>query len=176
MKTLWWLCCFLLMGCAHAPRERATAALSLPDDDPVQVRWHDPAGFTEYRRSAFAAQEPAHWVTELANEARRIAQPRLAAGERLQITFIDIDRAGEHEPWRGLEYQHTRIVRDLYPPRIRLHFTVTGADGAIKREGERALTDAAFLQRASVSSSDPLRYEKQLLRDWIRREFPEQAR
>lgn len=175
MKFALWLSTLflLLLGCAHTPASTTHApnAFSLSEQGPVQVRWRDPAEFTESRHVSSLAREQSQWVQDLADYARRTAQARLGKGERLEIEFIDIDRAGDYEPWRSLEYQHTRIVRELYPPRIRLHFVHSGPGGAIQRRGERMLTDAAFLQRASVNNTDPLRHEKNLLRDWIRREF-----
>ena len=79
------------------------------------------------------------------------------------MSITDIDRAGAFEPWRGRG--DVRIVRDVYPPRVDLGFTLTGADGAVIKRGERKLRDLALVGRATASGSDPLRYEKALLDD-----------
>ena len=48
-----------------------------------------------------------------------------------------------------------------------------GADGAVLAQGERRLADPGFLQGAArLDDSDPLRFEKRLIDDWLRREFP----
>jgi hypothetical protein len=66
-----------------------------------------------------------------------------------------------------------RIVRDLYPPRIDLSFTLTDADGTMIKTGERKLRDLAFMTPMRVTyCNDPLRYEKKLLAEWLDREFP----
>ena len=60
------------------------------------------------------------------------------------------------------------------PPSIDLHFTLTAADGTTLSEGQRSLRDPAFLSRGVLySRDDPLRFEKRLLDEWLRREFPQ---
>jgi hypothetical protein len=46
------------------------------------------------------------------------------------------------------------------------------ADGIVVREGERRLRSAAYPVSAAVDASDPLRYEKVLLDEWLQGEFP----
>ncbi len=97
----------------------------------------------------------------------------VAEGQKLTITVTDIDMAGDFEPWRGAEMSNVRIVKDIYPPRINLTFKLTDAEGKVLKEGERKLSDTMFLMRISLQSrSDPLRYEKALLEDWLRDDFP----
>ena len=46
------------------------------------------------------------------------------------------------------------------------------ASGALVSEGERKISDPAFLIGASpINSSDPLRYEKRMIDSWLRREL-----
>ena len=86
--------------------------------------------------------------------------------------MTDIDRAGAYEPWRGPNLYNVRIVKDIYPPRIDLRFEWTGARGDMLKSGERKLRDPAFLMTAGgFFANDPLRYEKVLLDDWMRREL-----
>ena len=69
--------------------------------------------------------------------------------------------------------QDTRVVRDLYPPRMTVRFRQLDANGQVVAEGERKLVDPAFLLNTPPGSdSDPLRYEKGLVDSWLRREFP----
>ena len=95
----------------------------------------------------------------------------LPAGQQLAVTLTDIKLAGAFEPWRGPQFDDVRIVKDIYPPRIDLRFTLKSADGAILAEGERTLRDVGFLTRGMANTSDPLRYEKRMLDDWLNREF-----
>ena len=83
--------------------------------------------------------------------------------------------AGEFEPWRGGGFDDVRIVKDLYPPRINLSFRVVNENGDIVAQGDRKLRDLNFMFGVRTTNSDPLQHEKQLLSDWIRREFRQSA-
>src|SRR5690606_10225293 len=93
------------------------APRSLPAEGPVQVQWTDPSDFSDLKFSGNrwrAAQ--GSWVEDLAQHMRDSAEKRLPAGERLEVTITDLHRAGRYEPWRGLQMQDVRFVRDHYPP------------------------------------------------------------
>jgi hypothetical protein len=146
----------------------AAMAAALPDN--VSVRYKDPQHFTEARRSAGVHMERADAYLEplrvyIAQRAARV----LAPGQRLEIVVTDVDRAGEYERWRGPDYDDVRIMRDIYPPRIDLDFTLYGADGKVLRSGHRTLRDAAFLDSGSPADQDSLRYEKALVDLWLRK-------
>lgn len=146
---------------------------SLPDEGPVAVQWSDPAEFTELKFSGnrWEAQR-GNWVFQLAEHVRKEAGKRLPEGERLEVTINDIDRAGRYEPGRGLHMDSVRIMRDFYPPMMDLTFTRYDAEGNVVAEGERRLRDTMYLSNASITrSSDSLRYEKQMIDDWLRREL-----
>lgn len=148
------------------------APRSLPADGRVDVRWDDPARFTELRYSGNRYESrQGDWVAQLATHLRKCAADRLPAGERLDIEITDIRRAGRYEPFHHAN-PDVRVVRDIYPPAIDLSFKVLSADGTVVSEGARKLRDAAFMDRGNaVGASDPLRYEKALIDDWLRREF-----
>ena len=57
------------------------------------------------------------------------------------------------------------------PPRIDLSFQLVAANGAVLKEGSRQLRDFAFMTRSSRSGGDLLSYEKNLIDDWMRKEF-----
>lgn len=171
--------CTLAVGAAWAAPDVTDpdAPRSLPADGPVDVRWTDPSKFTEIRRSGNSREaRRGDWVQELAEHLRKRADDRLPDGQRLEVTITDITRAGNYEPWRGIQADSIRFMRDIYPPRISLDFTLTGADGGVIAQGTRELSDIAYLQRGSpLGDSDPLRYEKRLIDDWLRKEFREPA-
>jgi len=156
----------------------ADAPRSLPSAGPVSVAWSDPAGFTELRRSSNVYEATrGDWLPQLAEYLRKRAEPRLGSGERLELTILDVDRAGEYEPWIGVNYYDTRIVRDIYPPRMTVQFRHYDAAGMVVAEGERKLTDPGFLTNASpINNSDPLRFEKRMIDAWLRRELLTAAR
>jgi hypothetical protein len=146
---------------------------ALPAEGAVAVRWDDPAAFSEIRGSnnRWEARR-GNWVYQIADYLRTRAEKRLAPGERLDVAIHDIRRAGNYEPWRGPNANDIRYVRDIYPPRIALSFTLSDAQGKVIAQGDRKLTDLAFTSNTStITNSDPLRYEKRLLDDWLRNEL-----
>jgi DUF3016 family protein len=149
------------------------APRSLPAEGPVQVDWTDPAEFSDLRYSGNRWEAArGDWVEQLAEHLRKSAAKKLSPGEQLQVTITDIKRAGQYEPWRGPNLQNARVVRDVYPPRISLTFRRTDAQGNLVEEGERKLVDSSFLMgNSTFGNSDPLRYEKGMLDDWLREEL-----
>ena len=95
----------------------------------------------------------------------------LPPDEHLQVTIDDIKLAGSFEPWRGPDAQDIRFLKDIYPPRMDLHYRLTAADGSVIREGTSRLRDLAYLQHTVPTSTDQLRYDKRMVDDWLRREF-----
>ncbi|MBO9662169.1 DUF3016 domain-containing protein [Dokdonella sp.] len=162
----------LLAGCATAPADPNAAAR-------VNVDWTSPEAFADVRENpgpGVGRQKPEEWLPTLAKYLRGRADSMLPAGEHLAVTFTDIKRAGSYEPWRGPQWNDVRVVKDIYPPRIDLRFTLTDASGKVLGEGERKLTDPGYLTRGTIDNDDPLRYEKRMLDDWLRREFAAPAR
>lgn len=149
------------------------APRALEVQGPVQVNWTDPSQFTEIRSSHNRWEsERGNWVEGLATHLRKRAEQQLAPGQTLEVKFTDIKRAGDYEPWHGPRLTDVRVMRDIYPPRITLQYTLKAADGSVLAEGERKLSDTGYLMNTGpASNTDPLRYEKQMLDDWLRRDL-----
>lgn len=165
----------LLAGHADA---RATSVTdedyprALEGDAAVAVSWTDPAEFSEIRnsRNRWEARR-GDWVRQLAEHLRDEASGHLAPGERLEVVITDIERAGDYEPAAG-RGQDIRIIREIYPPRLSLRYTRIDGNGKVVDEGERKLVDMGFMTSgAGRLDSDPLRYEKRLIDDWVRRDL-----
>ncbi len=138
--------------------------------DSVNVRYKDPQHFTEAKRSVgvHLVKADAYLKPLKAYIGQRAARI-LAPGQRLDIEVTDVARAGQYEPWRGPNFNDVRIIKDTYPPRIDLNFTLYGADGKVLRQGQRKLRNAAFLSNGSHIDQDSLRYEKSLIDLWLRK-------
>ena len=151
---------------------------SLDADGPVTVSWTDPHAFSEirYSRNRFEA-ERGDWVRGIARHLAKRAAGALGPGERLDVAITDIELAGDFEPGAGRS-DGVRIVRDIYPPRIDLSYTLYDASGDVIGSGERSLRDIGFLHRhaGTVGSGDPLRHEKRLVDAWVRDELARRTR
>lgn len=157
----------LLASCAAMPA-REPQPLQLPVNDRVNVSWADPASFSEHSCDFAPGDHDNAWVRDLAQYTRDQALKRLPGGARLDVRFSDINRAGECEPSRM--GQQIRIIREIYPPRITLHYRLSGM-GAAAKDADVNLLDAGFMFNAPglPGNSDPLRYEKRMVDDWLRK-------
>jgi hypothetical protein len=162
--TLFRMLCVACLALASLVAQAAT-----PPDN-VSVRYKDPQNFTEAKRDVgmhlVGADDYLKPLKEyIAERASRI----LAPGQHLDIVVTDVDRAGEYEPWRGPRMDDIRIIKDIYPPRIDLDFTLSDANGNVTSKGSRKLRDASFLSHNFTNDQDSLRYEKGLVDLWLRK-------
>jgi hypothetical protein len=96
------------------------------------------------------------------------ADPMVPGGDTFTMTFTDIDLAGDFEPWRGGQWDNVRIVKSIYPPAFKFTYSVTDSAGKVVKQGSEHLRDLDFLMRITPDPRDSLRYEKQILDDWLR--------
>jgi hypothetical protein len=62
-------------------------------------------------------------------------------------------------------------MRESHWPRIDLEFRIKDAEGRVVREGKRSLADPNYLTRSVRAGDERLRYEKDLLAEWLRQEL-----
>lgn len=157
----------LLVACATVAAPHDSQPLQLPANDRVNVSWADPASFSEHSCDFAPGGRDTAWVGDLARYTRARAEKILPAGARLDVHFIDIDRAGECRP--NMRAEQIRVIRDMYPPRITLHYRLSG-NGVAAADADAKLVDLAFMMNGGMpGDTDPLRYEKRLVDDWLRK-------
>ncbi|KAF0095666.1 MAG: hypothetical protein E1N59_442 [Puniceicoccaceae bacterium 5H] len=89
----------------------------------------------------------------------------------LELTFEEIDLAGEYEWWR-VDLDDTRIIKDIYPPRMVISYKLKDDQGNVVSEGTKNLTDLGFQMTAGPRSNwENLYYEKELLEDFFNYEL-----
>ena len=148
-------------GVLHASEDAATN---------VRVSFDQPENFSDVRDGFTSTEKGQEANLEgIEQYVQKQAKQYLPADQKLEITFTNIDLAGEFEPW-GAGMNDIRIVKDIYPPRIDLQFRVMDASGNVIKEGERKLRDLSFMMNLRLNKDDPLRYEKTLIDDWMRKD------
>ena len=153
----------LLSGCAaSAPHDEAVSRVS--------VSFVEPEKFTDSRRVEFAPTS-AGVLRELEKFLIETGGRYLPPPTKLSIRVTDIDLAGDFELFRGPQADQVRFNKGLYPPRIMLEFEVIDGTAAVVRSGKRDLTDINYQVRNVYPREDYLRYEKDILRDWLRAEL-----
>lgn len=139
----------------------------------ASVEFFEPGKFTDVRDSYLGDASRTTYLDQLRDHLLQRAKYYVPEGHTLNVTFTDIDMAGDFEPWLGPRWTDVRIVKDIYPPRIDLAFRLTDAEGKVVKEGRRELRDLAFLMKITTAfRDDPVRHEKALLDDWLSSEFP----
>ncbi len=135
----------------------------------TEVVFEQPEKFTDVKDSDFGTENGRDAILERLREyIIERADKALPAGQKLVITFTDIDLAGEYEPWRGPQFSDVRIVKSIYPPRLKFSYKIIDfVAGRTLKEGNEDLRDLAFEMRLTADRQDTLRYEKDILRDWI---------
>jgi hypothetical protein len=101
--------------------------------------------------------------------ARRFAWSLMAAA-----TVLNIDLAGRDPLFRSGRFQ-TRVLHGATWPSTRLRYVLSRGKTVIA-SGEDRIDDTLYRQNAAPSSSDPLRYEKIMLRDWFGMRFRDYQR
>jgi len=153
----------LLAGCAAAAPEDESASR-------VSVAFIEPEKFTDARRAELDPTSSGI-LRELEKFLIETGARYVPADMRLSIRVTNIDLAGDFELFRGSQADQVRIVKGLYPPHIVLEFEVLDSEAKVVKTGKRDLTDIDYQMRSVYPREDYLRYEKDLLRDWLRAEF-----
>jgi Protein of unknown function (DUF3016) len=157
----------LALGCAMSPSDPEQGSR-------VSVTFVEPEKFTDAKRSEMQ-RSSAVVLGELHRFMVTTGERYVPADRRLYVNVLDVDLAGDFELFRGPDFDQVRITKGLYPPRIVLQFRLTDGDGRTIKEGERKLTDIDYQLRSAYPREDYLRYEKDMLREWLRDEFGSNA-
>jgi hypothetical protein len=154
-----------LAGCTTTPTPPKNGVLGTD----ITVEFKNPDNFRDVRESIGGFTDE-NALAELRAYLKQQAPAHLQTGQKLLVTFTDIDLAGDFVP--GARIDRVRIIKSIYIPRQVLSFAVTDAAGQTVKEGTRTLTDMNFMLNATrIGSDQSFFYDKQLLADWLREEF-----
>jgi hypothetical protein len=153
----------LLAGCTTPASSNGVTAAD------ITVEFQDPDNFRDVRDSLGGSTDE-NALAALRSWLQESAPASLSAGQKLRVTFTDIDLAGDFLP--GSSVDRVRIIRSIYIPRMELFFAVTDAAGQVVTQGTRTLTNLDFQNTARrIGSDQSFFYDKMLLEDWLRKEF-----
>jgi hypothetical protein len=152
-----------------------TAPASQADktDQRVEVIFDHPEKFTDIKGDSMDSPKGRDVMLDQIRDILETAGAGIIpAGQKLTMTFTDIDLAGEYEPWRSGPMSDVRIIKDIYSPHFVFSYKLTDAAGAVLKEDKVDLRDLTFMMRVTISRDEPLRFEKDILGDWIRSVVP----
>jgi hypothetical protein len=155
----------LLAGCYTTTLQSGVSAAD------VTVEFKDPDKFRDMR-DALGGDVDENAMAALRTYLKENAPTKLQAGQKLRVTFTDVDLAGDFPGSGGGRYDRVRVIRGIYIPRQEFTFELTDASGQVIKEGKRALSDLNFQANGlRIGSDQPYFYDKILLEDWLRKEF-----
>ncbi len=161
-------CPLLIAGLLLAGCTTPTASNGVTAAD-ITVEFQNPDSFRDVRDSLGGSTDQ-NALAALRTWLQENAPASLAAGQKLRVTFTDIDLAGDFLP--GSSMDRVRIIRGVYIPRMELSFVVTDAAGQVVKQGTRTLSNLDFQNTGRrIGSDQSFFYDKMLLEDWLRKEF-----
>lgn len=140
----------------------------------ISVNFINPENFTDVALSGANTDNTRQYLmAKLRDYLVSLGSEKLPGGSRLTVDILDIDMAGRFEPWQTPQLINTRFIRDIYPPRIKLHYVLADTQGNTLADADDTLSNLTYLQNADPGfiNNDPLRYEKTLLRRWFEQRF-----
>jgi hypothetical protein len=159
----------LLAGCQTTAPQTGVA----PAD--ITVEFKNPDNFRDVRESLGGSTDE-NALAALRTYLQQNAPAKLQAGQKLRVTFTDIDLAGDFPGSGGGQYDRVRIIRGIYIPRQEFSFELTDAAGQVLKQGTRTLTDLNFQANGiRIGSDQSYFYDKVLLEDWLKKEFKQAA-
>ncbi|GAA5191504.1 DUF3016 domain-containing protein [Ferrimonas gelatinilytica] len=167
MKQLIWL--FSLVFCAGVAAQEAPEWPT--QDGVVTVIWQQPEEYADVRTgSGLQSRYQNHVFATLGKELQKSVTPLLQEGQQARFVVTDLDLAGDVRPSFGAASSDIRIVKSIYPPRIKFSYSIVGPDGQVVALGEEDLRDMGFDSRpATRHQNEALRYEIRMLDEWVRR-------
>lgn len=136
----------------------------------VTVSFTDPDHFTDAGQRADTARARAKTRTDVEKFLQSLGAEYLPAGRILTIEILDIDLAGRFEPW-NLAAHDVRFMTDVTWPRFRLRYTLTDGEHVVLQAEETIRDQNYQMNPAGRISTDPLVYEKTMLREWFKDRF-----
>ncbi len=158
----------LLAGCETAPKVENGVTAS-----DITVNFPNSDKYTEARESMNGPTSE-YYLGILRDDLKERAPQYLQKGQKLTVTFNDIDLAGDFLPSGRPDSDRIRIIKPIYRPRMDINFSVTGADGKVVKEGQRTLMNLDYQLDSAVNQTTgqrPLFYDKELLKRWLQDEF-----
>ena len=94
----------------------------------------------------------------------------MPAGQRLHLVILDVDMAGDIQPWRNSRHEPLRYVEFGHPPRMTFEYQVIDPAGGVLAEGREELTDFSFdIRPPTIRKDQPFVYEFVMLERWLQK-------
>jgi len=135
----------------------------------IKFEFSDVTEYSDFSYSGMSEEKSKAILVKSLEDRKEEFNQHLNEGASLVIKFVDIDMAGEIQPWRNTANSDIRYIEDIYIPRMTLSYTLS-KDGEVISEGESKVSDMDYLFGANKirSNSETFYYEMELIEDFIR--------
>jgi hypothetical protein len=138
----------------------------------VDIQWQNPEGFRDVRATNEGRTRFRDRVLEELTQAFNESAAELPADQTLHIVVTDVDLAGEVEYFHPNFPFGLRVLRRVDAPMLALSFELRDANDKVLQSGETRLHDRNYnLRTALPIDRSPLRYERNMIRNWMRDTF-----
>ena len=139
----------------------------------VEIAWENPDSYRNVTHTYMGSdRERDSILRELKAAFEQKALTRIPENSTLEISFTQVELAGQFEPWRGHRYHDIRVVRDIYPARLHFTWRLLDEDSGEIRSGEERLTSMGVTQRVPTTlDRDSYPYVKEIYNRWVERTF-----
>jgi Protein of unknown function (DUF3016) len=157
---------FFILGCV------LLACITPAVAGTVTVSFIHPETYTDASLSGGHTTKADQWTFDEIGRYLESLGARLPPQQVLTLDVSNVDLAGKIEWWRRRDAYNLRILRDVYPPRFRLHHRLAEG-GRTLLEAEESVVDPMYLANSALyfTPTDPLRFEKAMLRNWFQARF-----
>lgn len=135
----------------------------------AKMVWENPDKFTDIRPGMGTDRSYRKGLERALNGALQKMAADLPADQTLEITFTDIDLAGEIDPVELPGAHQLRLLKDAYYPRLVFDYRVVDSTGKLVAEQKGVdLKDMSYLRGNNAgSSSSDFYYETRMLKNWF---------
>ena len=143
----------------------------------LTVTWGDYQTFTDVKPANGMRKAYAESTFKTLEEYMHKLAADLPQGHTLAMTITNLDLAGRVLPgsFTGLGLHSAdiiRVIKTIDIPRIEFTYEYKDADGIVLKTDTVNLKDMSFMTGHNpLFSSDPLKYEKNMLRKWFKKTF-----
>ena len=135
----------------------------------AKMTWENPDKFTDIRPGMGTDKSYRKGLERALNVALKKMAADLPADQTLEITFTDIDLAGEIDPVELPGANQLRLLKDAYYPRLVFNYRIVDRTGKLVAEQKGVdLKDMSYLRGNNAgSSSSDFYYETRMLKNWF---------
>jgi hypothetical protein len=139
----------------------------------ANVTWKD---FNDYRDVAPGNEVKGAYHKRVAkqfeNHLAKLAE-QLPKGYKLNVTFMDIDLAGDAR----MSINDVRVIKPIYFPRLTISYNLKDSKGrSVARVKDLVLKDMSFMDKIKTGREVSFYYEKRLLSDWFEEQVLPEAK